>query len=92
LTDRLPGDADFDGSVQFPDFVALADSFGQPGAWSQGDFDCTGDVQFPDFVILADNFGQVAVSATVPEPASRMACLLGMLFVLSSAGRMKRVS
>jgi hypothetical protein len=69
LTDRLPGDADFDGSVQFPDFVTLADSFGQAGTWSNGDFDCTGDVQFADFVILADNFGQVA-AASVPEPSS----------------------
>jgi hypothetical protein len=69
LTDRLPGDADFDGNIQFPDFVALANSFGQAGTWSHGDFDCTGNVEFSDFVILAENFGQVA-AASVPEPSS----------------------
>jgi hypothetical protein len=77
LTNRLPGDGDFDGHVQFSDFVVLADNFGQAGVWSDGDFDCTGDVKFADFVILADRFGASSggVAAAVPEPST-----FGLLF------------
>ncbi len=32
----LPGDADFDGEVQFSDFVILSENFGQQGGYSHG--------------------------------------------------------
>ena len=52
------GDAELNFDVQFGDFVALADSFGQGGkTWQDGDFTGDGTVQFDDFVILANNFG-----------------------------------
>jgi hypothetical protein len=82
----LPGDADFSGDVQFPDFVVLANNFGQNGKFSVGDFDCDGTVQFPDFVILANNFGQSftaaaqtgsAAASTVPEPSGLLLLLSG---------------
>jgi hypothetical protein len=67
----LPGDADGNRTVEFPDFVILADSFNQAGQYTDGDFDKNGTVEFPDFVILADNFGKTsAPAAAVPEPAS----------------------
>jgi hypothetical protein len=79
---KLNGDADFSGDVQFRDFVVLANNFGTAGNWSVGDFDATGEVQFPDFVILANNFGQsAAAAAAVPEPSSAL-----MLCVLAGAG------
>jgi hypothetical protein len=57
--------------VQFPDFVTLANNFGNPGQYTDGDFDKDGTVQFPDFVILANNFGQISGgAAAVPEPSS----------------------
>ena len=65
------GDADGDTTVQFPDFVILANHFGMNGSFTEGDFDCDGIVQFPDFVILANNFGQSGVAAAaVPEPSA----------------------
>jgi hypothetical protein len=83
---KLNGDADFGGDVQFPDFVVLANNFGMAGNWSEGDFDATGEVQFPDFVILANNFGQsAAAAAAVPEPSSGL-----MLCVLAGAGVLLR--
>ena len=79
----LPGDADFDGQVQFPDFVILANNFGKAGQYSTGDFDCDGQVQFPDFVILANNFGKSgsAAAAAVPEPASWGLLALGLAWL-----------
>ena len=54
-----PGDANFDGSVDFLDFLALAESFGteDTGTWSSGDFNGDGSVNFVDFLVLANNFG-----------------------------------
>jgi len=75
------GDIDADGTVQFPDFVILANHFGKPGTYTQGDLDCDGTVDFSDFVILANHFGELgtATAAAVPEPAS------GLLFFWSAA-------
>ncbi len=83
LANRLPGDADFDGQVQFSDFIAMTDNFGQSGrTWSHGDFDCDGEVQFSDFITVTDNFGQSAVgvsaSASVPEPVSEWMAVMGL--------------
>ena len=71
LTDRLNGGANFDGEVQFSDFLILSDNFGQvDGSWSAGDFDSDGLVGFRDFVILSNNFGKSApIAASVPEPS-----------------------
>lgn len=52
------GDADFDGRVDFIDFLALANNFGkQDSVWDEGDFDGDGTVGFDDFLMLAQNFG-----------------------------------
>jgi len=72
------GDANLDLTVDFADFVSLANHFSEPGGWAQGDFDGSGDVQFPDFVLLADNFGNSAdAAASVPEPASGLLLFIG---------------
>lgn len=86
-TNRLPGDADFDGEVEFVDFLALADSFGQEAGWSDGDFNCNGVVQFDDFVTFAESFraaNQVAAAsapASVPEPSSAILAAMGILLL-----------
>jgi hypothetical protein len=54
------GDADLNGAVEFADFTALAEHFGQSGGWADGDFDGDGFVSFADFVLLIDNFGKTA--------------------------------
>ena len=52
------GDANFDGRVDFMDFLALANNFGnQDAVWNEGDFDGDGTVGFTDFLLLAENFG-----------------------------------
>lgn len=51
------GDTDLDGDVDFTDFNALANHFGQAGAWREGDFDGDGEITFSDFNLLAIQFG-----------------------------------
>lgn len=52
------GDADFSGRVDFVDFLALANNFGnQDAVWDEGDFDGDAIVGFDDFLLLAENFG-----------------------------------
>jgi len=70
LTNRLAGDADFDGQVTFGDFLVLSSNFGEADetVWSEGDFNCSGDVGFDDFLQLSTNFGASAEPISVPEP------------------------
>ncbi len=53
------GDADLDGNVDLPDFLALSRNFERIDAnWSDGDFDCNGVVDFADFLEIGRNFGR----------------------------------
>ncbi len=87
----LSGDANLDGSVDFADFVALADRFGGHGGWESGDFDANGLIDFTDFTLLAENFGTVAgatTAASVPEPSGWL--LAVFLFVTCLRGSVRR--
>jgi hypothetical protein len=84
IANRLNGDLDFDGEVQFSDFVVLANHFGETDQkWSAGDLDVNGEVQFADFVILADAFGMSVVVAPVPETHSGLLAFVGTLVACS---------
>lgn len=75
FTDSLLGDANLDGNVEFLDFLALANGFGQPDAgWGDGDFNGSGVTEFLDFLTLANNFGATApvLAASVPEPSANL--------------------
>ena len=76
------GDANLDGNVDFPDFLALSAGFGGKGGWADGDFDGNGQVEFPDFLALSANFGESkTAAASVPEPSSLLILLLGLVAV-----------
>lgn len=64
------GDLDGNGTVEFADFLVLADNFGMSATdHSTGDIDCNGTVEFADFLVLAENFGkQIGGASAVPEP------------------------
>ena len=91
LAGSLTGDADLNGSVTFPDFLALSAGFGAEGSWSSGDFDCNGTVEFPDFLALSAEFGNgTAAAASVPEPNGLSMLLfaaVGMLIQRRSSTR-----
>ena len=56
----LRGDAGLDGTVNFTDLVALAQSYNDAtgmAVWTDGDFTYDGNVDFADLVALAQNYG-----------------------------------
>lgn len=57
--DRLMGDANTDGKVDFADFLILSGNFGltENTEFGDGDFDESGAVDFADFLTLSRNFG-----------------------------------
>lgn len=75
LSDRLPGDANFDGCVDLADFSLLKADFNTGLWWNQGNFDGDRDVDLDDFAILKEHFG--AKSSPVPEPSTGVLALLG---------------
>lgn len=87
----LPGDANFDGTVNFSDLLILAQHYGKDGTWVNGDFDADGVIKFSDLLILAQHYGQSlgaspAVGA-VPEPAT-----LGLLVAAAPLLRRRRAA
>jgi hypothetical protein len=55
----MPGDANRDGVVNFADFTALSNHYGQSNAgWTGGDFNADGAVNFADFTLLSNNYGR----------------------------------
>lgn len=82
---KLPGDTDFGGSVEFADFLTLSGNFGKDIAkWSAGDFDGSGSVAFADFLALSGNFGKSSAAslAAVPEPSGVSLVACAFLLVL----------
>ncbi len=57
--ERLMGDADNNGIVEFADFLAVAASFGKEAdaVWEDGDFNADERVDFDDFLAVSGNFG-----------------------------------
>ena len=85
LANKLNGDIDFNGKVEFADFLTMASNFNQMDQmWTNGDFDTNGSVEFADFLILSSNFGQSTnLLASVPEPSAIHLMLPVMLLVRS---------
>ena len=56
ISKYTPGDLNFDGEVNFADFLVQSQNYGQDGDWRKGD--CTGDgqIDFADFLVLGRNW------------------------------------
>ena len=77
--DLLIGDLDLDGDVDFFDYIATSNNFGETEGmrFQDGDMDGDGDVDFFDYVTVSNHFGDslpasagVAGAANVPEPST----------------------
>ncbi|MDB5325059.1 MAG: C-terminal target protein [Phycisphaerales bacterium] len=80
----LPGDANLDGTVDFNDFLALQNNFGQSATrFDQGNFNYDGVTDFNDFLALQNNFGQSVTGATVAFSNLQVAAI--QAFGLSAA-------
>ncbi len=54
----IDGDANYDGKVNFSDYLVLSQNFGKTNAaWEEGDFTKDLVVNFSDYLILSANFG-----------------------------------
>ena len=63
----IPGDANFDGKVDFADLVIVAAHYGKPTTtWADGDFNADGFVGFDDLVILAAYYGRSLPATAAP--------------------------
>jgi len=75
----VPGDTNFDGTVDFTDLLTLAQHYNSTTAeWATGDF--TGDrhVAFNDLLLLAQHYGQNEIPAASPVPEPTTLLLLGL--------------
>ena len=78
------GDANLDGTVGLPDFLATSRNVARTGAsWDQGDFNYDGTTNLPDLVTLVRDFGKTAPAApalsqlvTSPDDPTRTATKL----------------
>ena len=68
LGQRIPGDANMDGVVDFSDFLICSSNFEEPGRWHHGNFNGDQLVDFSDFLMLSSNFQAGVVMVSVPEP------------------------
>ena len=70
-TQRLVGDANFDGTVNLLDLLLLAHHYGKKNAaWGDGDFNYDGVVNFADLMLLAKNWGKSLFGTTVTTAAA----------------------
>ena len=69
---QLPGDATFDGKVDFADLVVVAQHYNTPAGtatWADGDFNGDGNVDFADLVRLAQNYSGIGPAIPGTSPA-----------------------
>jgi probable HAF family extracellular repeat protein len=96
LKPALSGDANLDGVVDISDLTRLLTNYDKTGmAWAQGDFDDSGTVDIADLSVLLTNFDKTASSSSpvvtsVPEPASAVLIVAGVLGLLAYARRKRR--
>ncbi len=93
----LVGDANNDGSVGAADYALWAAQFGQTGDCLTADFDRNGSVGAADYALWAANFGhssggavRVQNAVAVPEPATALLGVIGLLAVVCGQRRVRR--
>jgi hypothetical protein len=85
-----PGDANGDGVIDGLDYVVWAIGYGQfDGDATFGDGDLNGDgyVDGVDYLVWAENYSGGIAATAVPEPASSLGLLLGLLILASRRQR-----
>jgi surface-anchored protein len=67
--DRIPGDADLNGVIDFDDYARIDTGFLSGGlGWGNGDFDGNGEIDFDDYAIIDNSFLGGGFNF-IPEPS-----------------------
>ncbi|MHB1037986.1 MAG: PEP-CTERM sorting domain-containing protein [Pirellulales bacterium] len=92
----LFGDTDLDGKVDIFDVARVQITYGQSGmTWADGDFDGNGTVDIFDIALMQPNYGMgvaqapAASPSAVPEPATLVLLVIGLVGLLACARRRK---
>ena len=102
--DLLVGDLDIDGDVDFFDYIATSNHFGETEGMTfyDGDMDGDGDVDFFDYIAVSNHFGDTlpavaaapelgsVASASVPEPGSMILLLTSVACLVWWCRRRKK--
>ena len=94
--DLLIGDLDLDGDVDFFDYIATSNNFGETEGmrFQDGDMDNDGDVDFFDYITVSNHFGDslpaTAGAAEVPEPSTFILLAMGAVSLLAYGWRRRR--
>jgi probable HAF family extracellular repeat protein len=92
LRAAMPGDANFDGTVNISDLSVVLTSYDKSGmTWAQGDFDGNGIVDISDLSKVLTNYDKT-MSATagvhaVPEPSALLLVVGGLIGLIAYAWR-----
>ncbi|MBN2216785.1 MAG: hypothetical protein JW719_05380, partial [Pirellulales bacterium] len=91
LMPALPGDANYDGTVDEEDAAILAGNWGRANAtWAMGDFNLNGRIDAADASVLAANWGNgggTEAIAGVPEPFAAGLFMTAMISFLTTRWR-----
>jgi len=94
LVAAMPGDLNFDGIVNFLDYLAWKSHAGTSGkGWPDGDLDGDSDVDRDDFAILRAYFGrtvEIPGGGAAPEPSAFGLLAVGALALLKRRRRRRR--
>lgn len=85
-TEYLPGDANYDGTVDIADLNLVRNNF---GSYAQGDMDGDGVVGIEDLNSVRNNFG-AALPQAVPEPSSLALMALALISLAKIPSRRRR--
>ena len=89
LSPRLAGDANLDGTVNFPDLLILAQNYGRTSGvdFTTGDFNDDGRVDFSDLLLLSQNYGKtvpaIVAPTPVPEPSGSGFLVIASLVIVT---------
>ena len=83
-----PGDVNFHGAVDIFDVNLVSAHWGEPGP--QGDANGDGTVNIFDINLISSNWGATGGSTAVPEPATLILTLCGLVGVVCLRGSQQR--